>query len=396
MPDWWLVGTQLDFAPAARFVNTRLVAGIGACLVIAFLLLIYSYRRRRYVLYWVAGWGLTAISMFLAAGRYTSIHVDYLVYGLSQFGAVAAATAFVMGADAYDAPPRLPRWYMFALVLMLIWFALAPVALGAQAVFASGHLLNAGTLCAAGFGYLSLAQRTRMVGAALVGSMLVLIAASNVWIALWVPSPEDVRAGRALFVSLGLYLMAALGMQLFAFEDMTLELRVANQQLEAAQADLKQMVVTDPLTGCRNRRFFDQVIGRELIRHRREQVPLSMLFIDIDHFKRINDTFGHEAGDRVLREVAGFILRNVRGADYVFRWGGDEFLVLMSCPESQARRRGAALQAAFKASEEAAALPEGVGLSIGSVEVPLDTDDVLQQVKVADDRMYDNKRAGRR
>ena len=100
---------------------------------------------------------------------------------------------------------------------------------------------------------------------------------------------------------------------------------------------------------------------------------------------------GHEAGDRVLREVAGFVVRNVRGADYVFRWGGDEFLVLMSCPESQARRRGAALQAAFKGSDEAAVLPEGVGLSIGSVEVPLDTDDVLQQVKVADDRMYENK-----
>jgi diguanylate cyclase (GGDEF)-like protein len=156
------------------------------------------------------------------------------------------------------------------------------------------------------------------------------------------------------------------------------------------------MVVTDPLTGCRNRRFFDQVIGRELTRHRREQVPLSMLFIDIDHFKRINDTLGHEAGDRVLREVAGFVVRNVRGADYVFRWGGDEFLVLMSCPESQARRRGTALQEAFKGSDEAAVLPEGVGLSIGSVEVPLDTDDVLQQVKVADDRMYENKRAGKR
>jgi diguanylate cyclase (GGDEF)-like protein len=384
------------FAPAPGAVNTRLLAGIGACLVIAFLLLIYSYRRRPYVLYWVTGWALTAISMFLAAGRYTRPSVGHLVYGLSQFFAVAAATAFVMGADAYDAPPRLPRWYVLALVLMLIWFTLAPIPLGPQAVFASGHLLTAGTLCAAGFGYLALAQRTRMVGAALVGSMLVLVAAANVWIALWVPLPGDVRAGRALFVSLGLYLMAALGMQLFAFEDMTLELRLANDRLEAAQTDLKQMVVTDPLTGCRNRRFFDQVIGRELTRHRREQVPLSMLFIDIDHFKRINDTLGHEAGDRVLREVAGFVVRNVRGADYVFRWGGDEFLVLMSCPESQARRRGAALQEAFKGSDEAAVLPEGVGLSIGSVEVPLDTDDVLQQVKVADDRMYENKRAGKR
>lgn len=277
--------------------------------------------------------------MFLAAGRYSPLRVEYLVYGLSQFCAVAAATAFVMGSDAYDAPPRLPHWYALALLLMLIWFTLAPVALGPWTVFASGHLLNAGTLCAAGFGYLALAQRTRLVGAALVGSMLVLVSASSVWIALWVPFPDDVRAGRALFVSLGLDLMAALGMQLMAFEDMTLELRGTNQRLEAAQADLKQMVITDPLTGCRNRRFFEQVIGRELKRHRRDQVPLSLLVIDIDRFKRINDNLGHEAGDRVLREVAGFVTRNVRGADYVFRWGATSSS--SCCPVMKIRRGGA-------------------------------------------------------
>jgi diguanylate cyclase (GGDEF)-like protein len=279
---------------------------------------------------------------------------------------------------------------------MLIWFALAPMPLGPPAVFASGHLLNAGTLCAAGFGYLSLAQRTRFVGAALVGSMLVLIAAANVWIALWVPSPDHVQAGRALFVSLGLYLMAALGMQLMAFEDMTLELRGANGRLEAAQADLKQLVITDPLTGCRNRRFFDQIIGRELKRHRREQVPLSMLFIDVDRFKRINDELGHEAGDRVLKEVAGFVMRNVRGADYVFRWGGDEFLILLSCAEEEALRRGLALQSDFARYAMAASLPAGVGLSIGCAEVPADAEGVMPVIRIADERMYENKRLLRR
>jgi len=387
-----LLDGQIDFAPAPRAVNVRVLAGVGACLVTAFLLLIYSYRRRLYVLYWIAGWALVAMSLFLAAGRYAPLKVEYVVYGLSQFFSVAASIAFVMGADAYDAPPRVPRWYARALLLVLIWFALAPVALGPESVFASGHLLNAGALCAAGTGYLALARRTRLVGAALVGSMLVLVAASNVWIAFWVRLPDDVEAGRALFVSLGLYLIAALGMQLMTFEDMTVELRGANRRLETAQSELQQMAVTDPLTGCRNRRFFDQVIGRELTRHRRDGVPLSFLFVDIDRFKSINDTLGHEAGDRVLREVAAFIVRSVRGADYVFRWGGDEFLALLSCSEDQARRRGAALQAAFGASPEAASLPRGVGLSIGCVEVPLDTGDVLQHVKAADQRMYASKR----
>ena len=391
----WLFGIQGDFAPAPRAANARVIAGIGACLITVFLLLVYSYRQRRYVLYWIAGWILTAASVFLAAGRYSPIQLEYFVYGLSQFCALAAAIAFVMGADAYDAPPRLPRWYALGLLLMFIWFTLAPMPLGWQAVFASGHLLNAGTLCAAGAGYLALARRTRLVGAALVGSMLVLVAASNVWIAFWVPVPDDAEAGRAMFVSFGLYLIVALGMQLMTFEDMTVELRGTNSRLERAQSELQQMVVTDPLTGCYNRRFFDQVIGRELKRHRRYELPLSALFIDIDRFKTINDNLGHDVGDRVLREAAAFIVRQVRGADYVFRWGGDEFLVLLSCSERQARARGVALQKAFAASPEAAALPPGVGLSIGSVEVPLETDDVLRYIKVADERMYENKRAGR-
>ena len=381
-----------DFAPAPRVANARVIVGIGACLITAFLLLIYSYRPRLYVKYWIAAWILTAVSVFLAAGRYSPIKLEFFVYGLSQFCGVAAAITFVMSADAYSAPPRVLRWYGRALLWIFIWFTLAPIPLGPQAVFASGHLLNAGTLCAAGAGYLLLARRTRMVGAALLGSMLVLVAASNLWIAFWIRSPVDAAAGRAVFVTFGLYLIAALGMQLMAFEDMTLELRATNERLGAAQAELQHMVVTDALTGCYNRRFFDQVIGRELKRHLRASLPLSLLFIDIDKFKSINDTLGHEAGDRVLREVAGFIVRNVRGADYVFRWGGDEFLVLLSCAEEAARRRGDALQKAFAVSSEATRLPAGVGLSIGCAQVPLDTTDVLGYVKTADERMYVNKR----
>ena len=388
----WLLGLQVGFAPEPRAVNARLFAGVGACLVIAFLLLVYSYRRRLYVLYWIAGWSFVAASMFLTAARYEPLKLEYLVYGLSQFCSVAAAISFVMAADAYDAPPRLPQWYLRSLLLMLIWFALAPVSIGPYTVFGSGHLISAGILCAAGAGYFVLARRTRIVGAALVGAALVLVAASHVWIAFWVSGPGDVVAGRAMFVAFGLYLMAALGMQVMTFEDMTLELRGANRRLEAAQAELQQMVMTDPLTGCRNRRFFDQVIGRELKRHRRGDIPMALLFVDIDRFKAINDKLGHETGDRVLQQVASFLARNVRGADYVFRWGGDEFLLILSCTEEQARRRAEAVGAAFLVSEEAARLPSGVGLSIGCVEVPLDTEDVLQYVKLADERMYEIKR----
>ena len=180
------------------------------------------------------------------------------------------------------------------------------------------------------------------------------LAGGNVWLVVGVPDAVHAAGSQMMFVNVALYLVAALGMQLMTFEDMTYELRVANKRLESAQGELRHLVTTDALTGCRNRRFFDDVIGREIQRHRRYRIPLSLVFIDIDRFKVVNDTLGHEEGDRLLQQVADFLIRNVREADYVFRWGGDEFLILISCKEDEAMRKAAELQAAFAESAETA------------------------------------------
>ena len=209
---------------------------------------------------------------------------------------------------------------------------------------------------------------------------------------LFVDTPSSAAVVSALVFMQVLYLITALGMQLMTFEDMTWELRRTNRRLEAAQGKLRRMVITDPLTGCRNRRFFDEIIGREIQRHRRYSIPMSLLFVDIDRFKSINDTLGHDAGDRVLREVAAFLLSHIREADYVFRWGGDEFLVLLSCGEDEAGRRGAALQSEFSRYAAAASLPPGVGLSIGCAEIDDKAENIMTLIKRADERMYENKR----
>jgi diguanylate cyclase (GGDEF)-like protein len=235
----------------------------------------------------------------------------------------------------------------------------------------------------------------RLLGAAVVGITLVALGVMNLWMAGALAGPTADGMKGALVATSVIFLVAALGMQLMTFEDMTYELRRTNRRLEDAQSDLRELVITDPLTGCRNRRFFDEIIGRELQRHDRYGTPLSIVFIDVDRFKAINDTLGHETGDRVLRHVAGFLLRNIREADYVFRWGGDEFLVLISCTEEEARTRSAQLQAAFDASPELAELPPGVALSIGAVEVPPRTKDVLPLIQTADERMYANKKRRR-
>jgi diguanylate cyclase (GGDEF)-like protein len=377
-------------------VNPWRIAGQGALVVTGVLLLLFIYRRRLYILFWTGGWLLLSLSMFLAGRPFEHPRAGLLTYGVSQFLGILSALFFVISADAYPGRPKIRRGYALVLIGVLLWFTLAPLGLGTSAVFMPGHVLIAGALAAAGIGHLILLRQVRMLGAALVGVAMILIAGSHVWIVLRIGSPGSDGITHALVFALVLYLIAALGMQLMTFEDMTWELRRTNRRLEAAQSKLRRMVITDPLTGCRNRRFFDEIIGRELHRHRRYAIPMSIVFVDVDRFKAVNDTLGHDAGDRVLREVAAFLLSNIREADYVFRWGGDEFLILLSCEEDEASRRGLALQTEFARYAMAASLPPGVGLSIGCAEVPIESDNVMSLIRVADERMYENKRTFRR
>jgi diguanylate cyclase (GGDEF)-like protein len=375
-------------------VDPRAFAGATAILVAGLLLLLYFYRRRRYILFWAAGWTLTALSMLLASQTIRNSDVAAFARGASQFLGIVGALVFVVSADAYRSRPRIRRGHTIGLLPILIWFTLTPLAIDTfDPVFAPGHLLIGGALGAAGIAHLGLLREIRLLGALLCGCMMLVTAAAHLWIAYTVASPTSAAVTEVMLLITIVFILTALGMQLMTFEDMTYELRVTNRRLESAQSELRQLVTTDALTGCRNRRYFDEVIGRELQRHRRYGVPLSIMFIDVDRFKAVNDTLGHEAGDRVLQTVAGFLTRHVREADYVFRWGGDEFLILISCPEAQALRKAQELRRAFALSEDTGTLPEGVGLSIGCVEVPIDTSDIVPLLKLADERMYQAKRA---
>ncbi len=96
------------------------------------------------------------------------------------------------------------------------------------------------------------------------------------------------------------------------------------------QEELKRMVVTDELTGIFNRRKLDELIEYEIDKGIRFEKPLSLIMLDIDHFKEVNDTFGHDTGDVVLREMADGIRRLLREEDYLIRYGGEEFLVILT------------------------------------------------------------------
>jgi diguanylate cyclase (GGDEF)-like protein len=156
---------------------------------------------------------------------------------------------------------------------------------------------------------------------------------------------------------------------------------------------MKTAANTDALTGCYNRRFLYEISDHELEQHRRYNLPLSLLYIDIDHFKAINDTRGHHTGDEVLKTLGAILQEMTRQADYVFRWGGDEFIVLLGATEPEAKNKANQIRQAFLESMIVSKLPDGVDLSIGCVPVPAETRDFDPLIDQADKEMYRRKRA---
>ncbi len=163
-------------------------------------------------------------------------------------------------------------------------------------------------------------------------------------------------------------------------------------------ARLYELAITDSLTGLYVKRYFDERLHQESSRAARYNTELSVLVLDLDRFKEINDTCGHTVGDEVLRAVAQAILRGTRDSDIAARWGGDEFAVLL--PETGA---DAAERTADRIREAVAAtrLPvEALGcttttVSIGVASYPVEVRDVEELVKLADKALYEAKRRGR-
>ncbi len=106
-------------------------------------------------------------------------------------------------------------------------------------------------------------------------------------------------------------------------------LQAQHNDIVALQEEMRDLAIRDPLTGVFNRRYLEETLAREISRCERELSPLSIIMLDVDHFKIINDRFGHQAGDAVLRALARFLSRQTRTEDVVCRYGGEEFLVVL-------------------------------------------------------------------
>ena len=165
-----------------------------------------------------------------------------------------------------------------------------------------------------------------------------------------------------------------------------------------AESAARELASRDSVTGLLNRRGVDAALAALLAAPRRPERPLALLQIDLDHFKDVNDTFGHEAGDRVLREVAGILERSVRRTDVVGRTGGDEFVVVLTGIEGVEKAQDIAINIIAGVSVPivlAAGRHAQVGASIGLALASEANEGASSLLRRADAAMYAAKQAGR-
>jgi two-component system cell cycle response regulator len=175
-----------------------------------------------------------------------------------------------------------------------------------------------------------------------------------------------------------------------------LRIRRLTNELEDVNRQLQTFASVDPLTQLMNRRVLDERLEQEFARATRHKHPLAVLMLDVDHFKMVNDAYGHPVGDRILAQVGGVITTTIRKTDVAGRYGGEEFLVLV--PETAGT--GAQVLAERLRHAVASSGRDGTGLpvvtvSIGVASTELGAPSAQDLLRRADEALYEAKKAGR-
>ena len=179
---------------------------------------------------------------------------------------------------------------------------------------------------------------------------------------------------------------------LLVLHDIT-EQKKTEEALNMAKELLERQATTDPLTGIFNRLKFDECLIKEMSRSRRHGIPLSLVMFDIDHFKNINDTSGHHVGDAVLQQLTAHVSKHVRQHDYFARWGGEEFMVLLTHNTLETAMRFAEhLRSEIENLQMRGTQKITCSFGVAQLE---DADDVFSFTKRTDEALYRAKTAGR-
>ena len=181
--------------------------------------------------------------------------------------------------------------------------------------------------------------------------------------------------------------------QIVQVNEMNIELQRQRQELAAANAQLQALATTDGLTGLKNHRAFQEFLQAEFQRASRHPAPFAVILLDVDKFKDYNDTFGHPAGDEVLKAVASGLMQEARSEDFVGRYGGEEFVVVLPNTDNQSALVTA--ERLRQRIEALAGLCRPVTASFGVATWTPATERAALLVEQADQDLYAAKREGR-
>jgi len=213
------------------------------------------------------------------------------------------------------------------------------------------------------------------------------------------PTEEDFRA----FISVpigGIGTLVVVSKEIASFDEEDVELAeilAGHLQEEIKRVrleeELRQEAIRDPLTGLYNRRYFNETLKKEVGKAKRYSAPIAFLMIDVNRFKEINDRYSHQTGDRVLKEVAKLLKQNVREADSVIRYGGDEFLIMLPETDGETSNTVSRLRKKMEEWNEGSDLLDfPLTLAIGSAHwSPMEGGDAEGALKEADNKMYQDK-----
>jgi diguanylate cyclase (GGDEF)-like protein len=182
-----------------------------------------------------------------------------------------------------------------------------------------------------------------------------------------------------------------------AFDEMAETLHERQKRIDNAIVTLHQQSITDALTRLHNRRYLYETLPREIVRAKRNETSIAVIIVDLDHFKRINDTYGHEAGDMALRWVGNALMKSVRGSDVVCRHGGEEFCIALpeASQESSRAKAEEIRQALQELNLDYCGQPLKITASFGIAVYPEHGTDADTLLRHADEALYDAKASGR-
>lgn len=374
-----------------------LIQSAGTFFLFVLFLLLYQKIRRRAFLDWIASWAFLLISLCiqLVLAKMPQGQRPFLF--LLNVAQLAHAVFLLRGVrrlrdERAGSGPLELLWIVPVIAIAWLTSVEAAVPGGvAEPGRAAMALVLAAVYATAAVAF-TITQGSA-AGRVLLSSSLLLWGVSQV-----VTASAYTRGGPATwpeplqytnFAAIFFEMMIAVGIIILLFEVSQRQLVAEMRKLQDSEQQLKEMGVRDPLTGLYNRHHFNDVIRRELANVSRYGISLSVLLVDVDRFKQINDIKGHAVGDEVLVFVANYLTGSVRESDFVFRWGGDEFLILLPrTDEGSAAQKAEELGTKTPIFQGTGDLP--VALSVGWATHRMDAEFPMT-LSQADARMYEMK-----